>query len=503
MKSDDNTQYVNINNIPKGFKALMLLLPLAGLILIPCKLDNDFYFLYPTGEYIVNNGFPTKDFLSMHSNMDIIVQQWLSDVIFYGVYKLFGLIGIMLTVYITYILFTFLMFKLCKLITNNFFISSCVTFVGSMVMSALFYRSRPQIFTYLIILTELYVLEKFVKDGKIKHLFVIPVLSLLLINMHSSMWAMFFVFMMPYFAAALPINLKKFKQVPCCSFVKLFVAAVVAFAAGFLNPYGTKAMAYILTSFGYDEINCYIGEMAAVSAGSAIGSLFLGILFTSVVIMLSKKGCYTTRFVLFYLGTLILALTTIKSIAYFIIAAFPAMAYYMKDFTFDLKITKESSSKTKLKRTVLIGVLIVLIACAFVSIYNSNTNGKDDEVAITSTRYSELNDIIDIIKKSDDDITLYCGFDNGPYLEYYGLHPYIDCRAELFLKDNNNEYDYMKEHVQLLGGEIYYKEVFDKYDFNYLIVSEQKELSLYNNMLHDDDYELVYDGENMNLFVKK
>lgn len=61
----------------------------------------------------------------------------------------------------------------------------------------------------------------------------------------------------------------------------------------------------------------------------------------------------------------------------------------------------------------------------------------------------------------------------------------------------------MKEYVQLLGGEIYYKEFFDKYDFNYLVVSEQKELSLYNNMLHDDDYELVYDGENMNLFVKK
>lgn len=503
MKSDNNTQYVNINNIPKGFKTLMLLLPLAGLILIPYKLDNDFYFLYPTGEYIVNNGFPTKDFLSMHSNMDIIVQQWLSDVIFYGVYKLFGLIGIMLTVYITYILFTFIMFKLCKLITNNFFISSCVTFVGSMVMSALFYRSRPQIFTYLIILTELYVLEKFVKDGKVKHLFVIPVLSLLLINMHSSMWAMLFVFMMPYFAAALPINLKKFKQVPCCSFVKLLIAAVVAFAAGFLNPYGIKAMAYILTSFGYDEINCYIGEMAAVSAGSVIGSLFLAILFVSIVIMLSKKGCYTTRFVLFYLGTLILALGTVKSIAYFIIAAFPAMAYYMKDFTFDLKITKESASKTKLKRTALIGILIVLIACAFVSIYNSNTNEENDEVAITSTRYSELNDIIDIIKKSDDDITLYCGFDNGPYLEYYGLHPYLDCRAELFLKDNNNEYDYMKEYVQLLGGEIYYKEIFDKYDFNYLVVSEQKELSLYNNMLHDDDYELVYDGENMNLFVKK
>ena len=66
MKSDGNTQYVNINNIPKGFKAFMLLLPLAGLMLIPYKLDNDFYFLYPTGEYIVNNGFPTKDFLSKY-----------------------------------------------------------------------------------------------------------------------------------------------------------------------------------------------------------------------------------------------------------------------------------------------------------------------------------------------------------------------------------------------------------------------------------------------------
>ena len=69
-------------------------IPVIIIILVPFIIsffqlriiDNDFYFLYATGEYIVKNGFPFTDMLSMHSSMKIIVQQWLSSVIFYYLY---------------------------------------------------------------------------------------------------------------------------------------------------------------------------------------------------------------------------------------------------------------------------------------------------------------------------------------------------------------------------------------------------------------------------------
>lgn len=504
MDNSNNIRLVNVNKIPKPFKIMLALLPAIGLILIPIELDNDFYFLYPTGEYIINNGFPTTDFLSMHSTMEIIVQQWLSDIIFYEVYSLLGLVGIVGIIYISYALFALLMFKLCRLITENHFITCCITFLSSILMAAMFFRSRPQIFTFIIMLAELYMLEKFVKSGKLKDLIGIPVLSLLLINLHSSMWAMLFVFMLPYFAGAIKLNFKKLRQDPCCSFPKLLIIAVISFAMGFINPYGTKAMTYIFTSFGYEEISGYISEMAAIQLGNATGYLMFVIIFVFVAIMLLKRGNFSTRFVLLYIGTLVLALGTQKSISYFVIAGFPAMAYYMKDFTFDLKITDNNNPKDKRKRIILIGILIVLIAIACATLLNPNNENGNEDVVIQSSRYTDLDNIVDIIEENEDnDVILYAGFNHGQYLEYKGLHPYIDGRAELFLKDNNNEYDYMKEYVDLKSGDIYYKDFVDKYDFNYLVVDEQNERLMYNSLLNDNDYSVIYDGEQIKLFVKQ
>ena len=65
----------NINNAPRWFKALMLLSVFVGSVLINTEIDADMFFMLPTGKYILENGFPVTDFLSMHSSMDIIVQQ--------------------------------------------------------------------------------------------------------------------------------------------------------------------------------------------------------------------------------------------------------------------------------------------------------------------------------------------------------------------------------------------------------------------------------------------
>ena len=70
----DGVKRISINSMPKWFLLLLNLLPLVFALTIKSSIDNDFYFLYPTGEYIVNNGFPTTDFLSMHSTMTIVVQ---------------------------------------------------------------------------------------------------------------------------------------------------------------------------------------------------------------------------------------------------------------------------------------------------------------------------------------------------------------------------------------------------------------------------------------------
>ena len=90
----------NSKEMPLWCKILFLSLPIIISFFQIRTLDNDFFFLYKMGEYIVHRGFPYTDVLSMHSSMKIVVQQWLSAVIYYFSYNTFGQFGVIGLVYI-------------------------------------------------------------------------------------------------------------------------------------------------------------------------------------------------------------------------------------------------------------------------------------------------------------------------------------------------------------------------------------------------------------------
>jgi hypothetical protein len=196
--------------------------------------------------------------------MGIIVQQWLSAVIFYLVYSRLGQAGLVALLYLCYALLCVLVFWFCNRVSENFFISAVCAFVCDLLMAITFIRTRPQIFTYLILLAALCLFEKSAKVKNVKPLLALPPLSILLINTHAAMWIMLFVLAAPYLFAALPIKLGNFKQEPILSFWALLAVCAVSFAAGFFNPYGLKAMLYMFSTVGHPYINQLIGEMAPV-----------------------------------------------------------------------------------------------------------------------------------------------------------------------------------------------------------------------------------------------
>ena len=61
---------------------------------------------------------------------------------------------------------------------------------------------------------------------------------------------------------------------------------------------------------------------------------------------------------------------------------------------------------------------------------------------------NELKPGIDYLEKNYDlrSVVLYTNYNNGSYAEYRGLKPYIDTRAEVFLKSNNHKEDIMMEY---------------------------------------------------------
>lgn len=480
---------------------VILLFPIIVSFFRLRTLDNDFYFLYATGDYIVKNGFPHYDMLSMHSDMKIVVQQWLSSVIFYFVYSKFGMVGMLVLLYSFYIGICLLSYRLNYLITNNKLLSALIACITDFLLFKNLAVTRPQLFTYTFLLIELCLLEKFVLTKKNLYLAVLPLLSLALVNLHAAMWPMMFVFMLPYIVAAIPVNItikgRRFKYEPCCNLLPLLCSFAVSIVLGLLNPYGIDNVIYLTSSYGQDKLNAMIIEMQPTSLSIQYGKyFFLFLALIGVIVFFKKKSDFSVRFFCLFCGTTLLALMHVKAISYFFVFSISAFSYVLRDIEFKLP------EKIKITRTVnlltgIIAVLILAVTC-LVCLNDSILSKPSFEY-----HYEQLDEIVEILDREEAPVVLYTNFNDGQYLEYKGYHPYIDGRAELFLLANNDSFDYFEEYYNMKSAHMYYKDFTDKYGFNYLIISKESDRYLYMSLLYDDDYEITYESSGLCLFELK
>lgn len=490
----------SVNKLPKGINLLLCVFPLIGLAVMTHSLDNDFYFLYKMGEYISNNGFPVNDILSMHSEMKLVVQQWLCDVLYYRIYEALGTTGMVIFMAIIYIVFVTVYYKLCKLVSDNFFVSIVATTLVGLFISMTYLATRPQIVTYVVFLLLFYVLESYIKTKKVYWLAALPLLSLFLINWHASMWWLLFVFMLPYLVEAVPVHIKSIEQKPCCNIFALLITMVIMFFAGLINPYGIDAVTYLFGSYGVEEINEQIQEMHPTTMNNPNGVLFLVVVFLFVLIFaFSKKKNIKARFFCLTMGTLVLAFSSLKGIAYFEICGFFSMVYFLKDFDFKIKVTNSKrTQKQKVRLGVLVSIFCVMLVGLGFVLANDQPNVNEQKSPLQN-----LDEIVDVLdEKPKNEVVLFTDFNTGQYLEFNGYKAYIDGRAEVFLKKNNKSYDYFKEFVEVKNGEIYYKDFVNKYNFTYLIVDDTTP-TLLEGLKHDEDYQIACENEDYTLFELK
>lgn len=487
------------NKIPVWLKYIVLLFPFVVACFQLRRLDNDFYFLYPTGEYILKNGFPHTDFLSMHSNMKIVVQQWLSSVIFYLSYSRFGELGPFALIYICYAVICTLTYRLNLLISKNELFSVFLATVSNVIIFSPLIVTRPQTFTYTILLFEVYLLEKHVQTNKLKYLIGLPFISLAIINLHASMWPMMFVFMLPYIAGAIRIRYRAIKHEPDGNLLYLLLSMAVSAAVGFINPYGIENVFYLFSSYGNTRLNDTIIEMLPTNISTTYGRFLFGLLLViGITVFFYKKTAFSVRHFCLFFGTLLLALLHRKGNPYFFIFGISAFTYTIKDL--EVKLPEKLKSKITKKAEVLAAV-ILLITTAFTCANSFRLS--IDAYANTKVYYNCLDNIAGILGKSEDPVVLYANFNDGQYFEFKGFHPYIDGRAELFLQQNNKEFDYYNEWCDLRSADIYYRDFIDKYEFNYLVVSKTSDRYLYASIIRDDDFEILYNESTIYLFARK
>ena len=442
------------------------------------KLDNDFWFIVNTGKYIINNGFPTIEPFTIHTDLAFIVQQWLTDVIFYFIYNKLDVYGMLILVTIINIIITMLMYKISMLISENKVkLSIFITMLLSILLSSYFITTRPQIFDVLFLLLEIYLLELYIKKNNKLYLLGLPIISLFMINLHSSIWFMLFIFLLPYFVDRV-VKIKCFDNEKY-NIKNLFIITIIMALVGLINPYGIDAITYIFNSYGIEYINELVNEMKPLTVETINGIvIFIYILIILFSYYRNKKEKIKLRYLLLFLGTCYLGLSHYKGILFLLVGGILSIIYNFKDIVIDEK--KQENLYSNNKKNIFVIVSIVLIIGLYTGI-----------ILNINLKYNNKNYLEDIVDYLDDisdnkDVKVYTGYNDGGYLEYRGYKCYLDPRAEVFLKGNNKKEDILLEYTDLQDGKLNYKEFLSKYDFDYLIVSDED--LLYTYISSEDGY---------------
>jgi hypothetical protein len=472
-------------NIDERKKLLILLF--LPCLLIRRVLDNDTWFLLNSGRYVMNNGIPHIEPFSIHENMEFVMQQWLTDVVFWNIYDLAGEFGLFLFVTICYAVVIFLLYKLTMNISEgNFFVSFSVTMLATILIFT-YMVVRPTIITLVLVMIELNVLEYYAKSNEYKYLIILPVLSLLMINFHAALWPMLFVLILPYV-----IDSYKFKVRFICgegyNKVYLFLSILAMVLVAFVNPYGVDAMLYLIKSTGYPYMK-YIMELQPPNVSSFAGALiYVYITLIAFVYIFYRKGKTKVRYFLLTIGTILMVLISVRNITYFALCSLFPLAYYLKDMNISHTV---GNNKNTMLRIILVTLIFMVVSF---SVYAGNRNNN------TAKRYKDLNETIDYIIENENiiNIILYTGFNEGSLVQFRGLPTYIDPRAEVYFKKQNKKDDIFNEYIELKYGKVYYKEVMRKYNFTHLIVEKGELLDTY--LQKDENYIVIFENEKYKLY---
>ena len=485
------------NFCKNNYMLILLLVPIIFTMSKIHTLDNDTWWLLNTGKYIWNNGLFHTDPFTIHEGLHVISQQWLFTIIIWGIYHYLGPKFLFLTMFLYTIAIIILYYKLCLLVSKNKNISVILTMLFLFVFN-IFLTARPQIITYLCIIIELYTLEKYIQDKNNKYLYILPFISLILINMHASMWIMQFLIIGPFIInAMIP---KKYRK-DLYAIKPLITVTIIMFLTGFINPYGHESIFYLYYSYGSKIVNSNINEMLLPTFDAITVKINLLIILTFLfLINYLKKFKLDIRHYILISGFLILAFMHYKGIIYFYIVSFYIFAYYLRNvkIRFNIKVLNKKYFTFIILLIKEMVMFFIILVNVFLFIYSIKNIEYVNEYEKT------FNYLLNNYKK--DNIVLYTNYGNGGYAEYRGVKVYIDPRAEVFMKKMNRKYDIIDEYFSLNKDNV--DEFIHKYNFTHILVDSNEEILIeYLNSTNQYKIEFIEYNKSQNnvigyLYVK-
>ena len=207
-------------------------------------MQNDTFFTIATGEHILQEGYDNVDHLTWHENLGFYKLRWAFDVAIAFIYNTFGFTGIYAFVVIIASLTALSLFNILLKQKNNIVLSFIATVISMLLMTSNWaFTARGQIISYLLLLLEIYFIEKLINTKQKRYYIVFFLISVLIANFHASVWYMTVILILPYLAEMImhrilkKKNLEKSKIILEPISINVLIIAILCLVLGsFISP---------------------------------------------------------------------------------------------------------------------------------------------------------------------------------------------------------------------------------------------------------------------------
>ena len=486
----------------KLYIVFSMLLIVIILMTVTKEMQNDTFFTIATGEHILQEGYDNVDHLTWHENLGFYKLRWAFDVAIAFIYNTFGFAGIYAFVVIIASLTVLSLFNILLKQKNNIVLSFIATVISMLLMTSNWsFTARGQIISYLLLLLEIYFIEKMISTKQKRYYIIFLVISALIVNFHASVWYMTIILVLPYLAEAIMHkimknkNLEKSKIILEPISIKMLIIAILCLVLGsFISPIGTYTYTYMFKVIGGIS-STFISELQQTDIISSIG-MILGLIVIDILMLATKSKMKLSDILLFF-GLYFMAILARRNQAFlYLIGTIPVVRLITNFFeTYDTENILEKLNNFFSKNWVL-GCTTIVIVIGL----SSNMVTRIREKYVNEKKYPV--EAVNFIKENLDYINLriYNSFNYGSYLELSGIPAFVDSRSEIFTEEFNNV-TILKDWLETSRGNVNYNDTFAKYEIVYAIVEDKEIINTYISA--DENYEKVFDDETFSIYIKK
>ena len=486
----------------KLYIVFSMLLIVIILMTVTKEMQNDTFFTIATGEHILQEGYDNVDHLTWHENLGFYKLRWAFDVAIAFIYNTFGFAGIYAFVVIIASLTVLSLFNILLKQKNNIVLSFIATVISMLLMTSNWsFTARGQIISYLLLLLEIYFIEKMISTKQKRYYIIFLVISALIVNFHASVWYMTIILVLPYLAEAIMHkimknkNLEKSKIILEPISIKMLIIAILCLVLGsFISPIGTYTYTYMFKVIGGIS-STFISELQQTDIISSIG-MILGLIVIDILMLATKSKMKLSDILLFF-GLYFMAILARRNQAFlYLIGTIPVVRLITNFFdTYDTENILEKVNNFFSKNWVL-GCTTIVIVIGL----SSNMVTRIREKYVNEKKYPV--EAVNFIKENLDYINLriYNSFNYGSYLELSGIPAFVDSRSEIFTEEFNNV-TILKDWLETSRGNVNYNDTFAKYEIDYAIVEDKEIINTYISA--DENYEKVFDDETFSIYIKK